>query len=131
MGRPRPPGQVRTRRNARRRPGAGRQAGLLDELLARLAHYKEKTLATRSKVRAALVYPVAIVAFAVLVTSIIMIWVVPSFKEVFGSFGAALPLPTLIVIAISDFLTKYWWMMAATVGGAGASLAAAIEGTRL
>lgn len=101
---------------------AGEQAGLLDELLARLAHYKEKTLATRSKVRAALVYPVAIVAFAVLVTSIIMIWVVPSFKEVFGSFGAALPLPTLIVIAISDFLTKYWWMLITTIGGAGAWL---------
>jgi type IV pilus assembly protein PilC len=101
---------------------AGEQAGLLDELLARLAHYKEKTLATRSKVRAALVYPVAIVAFAVLVTSIIMIWVVPSFKEVFSSFGAVLPLPTLIVIAISDFMTAYWWMLAATLGGASAWL---------
>jgi type IV pilus assembly protein PilC len=108
---------------------AGEQAGLLDELLARLAHCKEKTLATRSKVRAALVYPAAIVAFAVLVTSIIMIWVVPSFKEVFGSFGAALPLPTLIVIAISDFMTKYWWMLAATIGGAIAWLLRAWRGS--
>ncbi|WP_034296721.1 type II secretion system F family protein [Herbaspirillum sp. RV1423] len=96
---------------------AGEQAGLLDELLASLAHYKEKILETRSKVRAALVYPAAIVAFAVLVTSIIMIWVVPSFKEVFRSFGAELPLPTQVVIAISGFMTAYWWALAGMLGG--------------
>ncbi|WP_050479030.1 type II secretion system F family protein [Herbaspirillum rhizosphaerae] len=96
---------------------AGEQAGLLDEVLDSLAHYQEKTLALRSKVRAALTYPAAIVTVALLVTSIIMIWVVPTFKDVFSSFGAELPLPTRIVIALSDFMARYWWVLAALLGG--------------
>ena len=96
---------------------AGEQAGLLDEVLDSLARYQEKTLALKSKVRAALTYPAAIVTVATLVTSIIMVWVVPTFKDVFSSFGAELPLPTRIVIALSDFLAQYWWMLAALFGG--------------
>jgi type IV pilus assembly protein PilC len=92
---------------------AGEQAGLLDELLDNLAQHKEKTLAIKSQVRTALVYPVAIVACAILVTAVIMIWVVPSFKQVFSSFGADLPWPTLIVITLSDFMASYWWLLAA------------------
>ncbi len=93
---------------------AGEQAGILEELLARLATYKEKTLALRGKIRSAMFYPAAVLAVAVIVTAVIMIWVVPSFKSVFESFGAELPLPTLIVIWISDQVVAYWYMV---VGG--------------
>lgn len=98
---------------------AGEQAGLLDELLDRLARHKEKTLFIKSQVRTALIYPLAIVACAVLVTVIIMIWVVPSFKQVFSSFGASLPWPTLTVIAISDFLLAYWWLLTGLAAAGG------------
>jgi type IV pilus assembly protein PilC len=97
---------------------AGEQAGLLHELLDSLARHQEKMLALKSRIRAALVYPAAIVIVATLVTSIIMIWVVPTFKDVFSSFGAELPLPTRIVIALSDCMTAYWWLLAGIPGSA-------------
>ena len=90
---------------------AGEQAGILDTLLDRLATYQEKTLAIKGKVKKALFYPVTIVLVAILVVSIIMIWVVPSFKQVFTSFGADLPAPTLMVIAMSNFFVKYWYLL--------------------
>lgn len=98
---------------------AGEQAGLLDELLDNLASHQEKTLAIASQVRTALVYPLAIVMCAVLVTAVIMIWVVPSFKQVFASFGAALPWPTLVVIGLSDFMVAWWWLLASLAGAGG------------
>ncbi len=88
--------------------GAGEQAGILEDLLARLATYKEKTLALKGKIKSAMVYPAAVLAVAVIVTAVIMIWVVPSFKNVFESFGAELPLPTLLVIWLSDRFVEYW-----------------------
>ncbi len=91
--------------------GAGEQAGILEDLLTRLAIYKEKTLAIKAKIKSALVYPVAIMGVAFLVTAVIMIWVVPAFKEVFKSFGADLPAPTLMVMAISDFFVSYWYLI--------------------
>jgi type IV pilus assembly protein PilC len=87
---------------------AGEQAGILDDLLARLATYKEKTLALKGKINSAMFYPAAVLAVAVIVTAVIMIWVVPSFKSVFESFGAELPLPTLFVIWLSDQFVAYW-----------------------
>ncbi len=90
---------------------AGEQAGILEDLLARLATYKEKTLAIKSKIRGALFYPAAVLAVAFIVTSVIMIWVVPSFKSVFESFGAELPLPTLMVIWMSDRFVEYWYLL--------------------
>jgi type IV pilus assembly protein PilC len=90
---------------------AGEQAGILEELLARLAVYKEKTLAMKARIRSALTYPVAILAVALVVTAVIMIWVVPAFKEVFKSFGASLPAPTLAVMAVSDFVLEYGWLI--------------------
>lgn len=98
---------------------AGEQAGILETLLDRLATYKEKMLAIKSKIKAALFYPVAIIIVAFIITAVIMIFVIPAFKEVFKSFGADLPAPTLIVIAISDFFIDYWW---AIFGGIGASI---------
>lgn len=91
--------------------GAGEQAGILEDLLTRLAIYKEKTLAIKGKIKSALFYPVSILAVAFIVTAVIMIWVVPAFKSVFTSFGADLPAPTLIVMAISDFFVKYWYLI--------------------
>jgi type IV pilus assembly protein PilC len=91
--------------------GAGEQAGILEDLLTRLAIYKEKTLALKSKIKGALMYPCAIIAIAFIVTAVIMIWVVPAFKSVFSSFGANLPAPTLIVMGISDFVVQWWYII--------------------
>jgi type IV pilus assembly protein PilC len=90
---------------------AGEQAGILETLLDRLATYQEKTIAIKGKIKKALFYPIMIVFVAILVTAIIMVFVIPSFKQVFTSFGADLPAPTLIVIAISDFTLKYWYIL--------------------
>jgi len=96
---------------------AGEQAGILETLLDRLASYKEKILAIKSKIKAALFYPVAIIVVAFIITSVIMIFVIPSFKEVFRSFGADLPAPTLVVIAISDYFVKYWYVLFGVIFG--------------
>jgi type IV pilus assembly protein PilC len=96
--------------------GAGEQAGILDSLLDRLATYKEKILAIKSKIKSALFYPVAILVVAFVITAVIMIFVIPAFKQVFASFGADLPAPTLLVMAISDFFVDYWY---AIFGGIG------------
>lgn len=98
--------------------GAGEQAGILEDLLTRLAIYKEKTLAIKSKIKSALMYPVSILAIAFIVTAIIMIWVVPAFKSVFSSFGADLPAPTLIVMNISDFVVQWWYIIFGSIFGA-------------
>ena len=74
--------------------GAGEQAGILDTLLDRLATYKEKILAIKSKIKAALFYPMAVIAVAFIIVAVIMIFVIPAFKQVFTSFGADLPAPT-------------------------------------
>ena len=98
---------------------AGEQAGILETLLDRLAMYQEKTIALKGKIKKALFYPIAIILVAILVTAVIMIFVIPSFKSVFTSFGADLPAPTLIVIAMSDFFVKYWYVLLAIVFGGG------------
>ncbi|APR03888.1 type II secretion system F family protein [Thauera chlorobenzoica] len=90
---------------------AGEQAGILDNLLDRIATYKEKILAIKSKIKSALFYPAAVVVVAGLVISVMMLFVIPEFKNVFSSFGADLPTPTLMVIAMSDFFVAYWYLM--------------------
>lgn len=96
---------------------AGEQAGILESLLDRLATYKEKMLAIKSKIKSALFYPIAIIIVAFIITAVIMIFVIPAFKQVFTSFGADLPAPTLIVMAISDFFVSYWWAIFGSIGG--------------
>jgi len=96
---------------------AGEAAGILDQLLDRLAVYMEKTEAMKSKIKSALMYPISVLIVAFVVTAVIMIFVVPSFKEVFTSFGADLPAPTLVVIAISEYFVKYWWLIFGSIGG--------------
>ncbi|MES2018227.1 MAG: type II secretion system F family protein [Pseudomonadota bacterium] len=98
--------------------GAGEQAGILEELLTRLAVYKEKTIAIKAKIKSALMYPISILGIAFIVTAVIMIWVVPAFKTVFASFGADLPGPTLFVMAISEFFVAYWWAIFGGLFGA-------------
>ncbi|WP_153145618.1 type II secretion system F family protein [Dechloromonas sp. H13] len=96
---------------------AGEQAGILDTLLERLATYKEKILAIKSKIKSALFYPIAVIVVAFIITAVIMIFVIPAFKDVFKSFGADLPAPTLLVIAISDFFVAYWWAIFGIIFG--------------
>jgi type IV pilus assembly protein PilC len=96
---------------------AGEAAGILDSLLDRLATYKEKILAIKSKIKSALFYPIAVIVVAIVITAVIMIFVIPSFKEVFKSFGADLPAPTLMVIAMSDFMVGNWYLMFGILGG--------------
>jgi type IV pilus assembly protein PilC len=97
--------------------GAGEQAGILDTVLERLATYKEKILAIKSKIKSALFYPLAIVVVAFVITAVIMIFVIPAFKQVFTNFGADLPGLTLVVIAISDYFVEYWWLIFGATGG--------------
>ncbi len=97
---------------------AGEAAGILEGLLDRLATYMEKTEAIKSKIRSALMYPIAVIIVAFVVVAIIMIFVIPVFKEVFTSFGAELPGPTLFVMAVSEFFVKYWYLIIFGIGGA-------------
>jgi type IV pilus assembly protein PilC len=96
---------------------AGEQAGILETLLDRLATYKEKILAIKSKIKSALFYPIAIVVVAFIITAVIMIFVIPAFKEVFTNFGADLPAPTLFVMAVSDWFVAYWYIIFPVVIG--------------
>lgn len=99
--------------------GAGEAAGILDSLLDRLATYKEKIQAIKSKIKSALFYPVSIIVVAFVITAVIMIFVVPAFKELFSNFGADLPGPTLLLMAISDFFVDWWWAIFGSIGGGG------------
>lgn len=96
---------------------AGEQAGILEALLDRLATYKEKIQAIKSKIKSALFYPASIIVVAFIIVTIIMLFVIPAFKELFSGFGAELPTPTLIVMAISDFFVAYWWAIFGILGG--------------
>lgn len=96
---------------------AGEAGGILEALLERLALYQEKTMALKNKIKSALIYPVAVMVVAFVVLSVIMIFVIPAFKDVFTSFGADLPAPTLVVIAMSEFFVKYWYLIFGILGG--------------
>ncbi len=96
---------------------AGETSGMLDGVLDRLATYKEKILAIKAKIKSALFYPVSVIVVAIVVVWVIMVFVIPAFKEVFKSFGADLPAPTLIVMAISDWVVTYWWAVFLIGGG--------------
>ncbi|WP_431275428.1 type II secretion system F family protein [Variovorax ureilyticus] len=96
---------------------AGEAAGILEDLLDRLATYMEKTEAIKSKIKSALMYPTSVIVVAFVVVAIIMIFVIPAFKQVFTSFGADLPAPTLFVMGMSEFFVAYWWLIFGVVGG--------------
>ncbi len=93
---------------------SGEQSGALETIYDRIALYKEKAEALKSKIKKAMTYPIAVLVVATIVTSILLIFVVPTFAEIFGSFGAELPAFTLFVVGISNFMVAYWyWMLAA------------------
>lgn len=96
---------------------AGEAGGILEALLERLAIYQEKTMALKQKIKSALMYPIAVMVVAFVVLTVIMIWVIPAFKEVFRSFGADLPAPTLFVIAMSEFFVNWWYVIFGTLFG--------------
>jgi type IV pilus assembly protein PilC len=96
---------------------AGEAAGILEDLLDRLATYMEKTEAIKSKIKSALMYPTSVIVVAFVVVAIIMIFVIPAFKQVFTSFGADLPAPTLFVMGMSEFFVAYWWLIFGVLGG--------------
>jgi len=98
---------------------AGEAGGILEQLLDRLALYQEKTMALKNKIKSALTYPIAVLIVAFIVLAVIMIFVIPSFKDVFKSFGAELPAPTLMVIAMSEFFVAYWWLIFGVLIGGG------------
>jgi type IV pilus assembly protein PilC len=96
---------------------AGEAGGILEALLDRLAIYQEKTMAIKNKIKSALIYPIAVITVAFVVLAVIMIFVIPAFEDVFKNFGADLPAPTLVVIAISKIFVKYWYLIFGVGGG--------------
>jgi type IV pilus assembly protein PilC len=96
---------------------AGEAGGILEALLERLALYQEKTLAIKQKIKSALMYPIAVIVVAFIVLTVIMLFVIPAFEDVFKSFGGDLPAPTLVVIAMSKFFAQYWWAIFLFLGG--------------
>ncbi len=97
---------------------AGEHAGILDNILDKIATYKEKTEAIKAKIKKALTYPIAVIVVAFLITAVLMIFVIPEFKKLFGSFGADLPAPTKMVIAMSEFFQAYWYLIFGGIIGA-------------
>jgi type IV pilus assembly protein PilC len=95
---------------------AGEQSGALETMLDKLATYKEKTEALKAKVKKALFYPIAVLVVAFIVTTILLVFVVPQFKDLFDSFGADLPAMTLMVINLSEFMQAWWWAIAGGIG---------------
>ena len=98
---------------------SGEQSGALETIYGRIATYKEKSEALKSKIKKAMVYPISVLVIALVVTSILLIFVVPVFQEIFAGFGAELPAFTLMVIAISDFMQAYWYLGLAAIFGVG------------
>ena len=96
---------------------AGEAAGILDSLLDRLATYMEKMESVKSKIKSALMYPVGVLIVAFVVITVIMIWVIPAFKQIFASFGGELPWLTLRLIEISEIFTQYWYLLFGGLGG--------------
>lgn len=109
---------------------AGESAGILDTLLDRLALYMEKTEAIKRKIKSALNYPVGVMVVAGIVVAVIMLYVVPAFKEVFASFGSELPALTLLVIAISEFFVKYWLVIFGGLFGAFVFIARTLRASK-
>lgn len=100
---------------------AGEQAGTLETMLDKIATYKEKSESLKAKIKKALMYPIIVIVAAVVVSAILLIWVIPQFKDVFSSFGADLPAFTLFVIELSDWLTANWWIPLLAIIGIGYS----------
>jgi type IV pilus assembly protein PilC len=97
---------------------AGESAGVLDTVLDTIATYKENIETLKGKIKKALFYPAMVFAVAILVSAILLIFVVPTFQNLFKSMGADLPAFTLMIVAASNFMVQYWWLVILVVGGA-------------
>ena len=98
---------------------AGEASGELDNLLDKIATYKEKTESIKGKIKKALFYPAAVIVVAIVVTAILLIFVVPTFRDLFRSFGADLPAFTIMVINLSEFVQQWWWAVLLALVAAG------------
>jgi type IV pilus assembly protein PilC len=96
---------------------AGEHAGILEGILHKIATYMEKTEALKSKIKAALFYPAAVIVVAFVIVTILMIFVIPQFQELFSSFGADLPALTQVIINISKWFQEYWWLLGLGIAG--------------
>ena len=110
--------------------GAGEQAGVLESLLDKIATYKEKTEELKAKIKKAMFYPMAVMIVACIVTSILLIFVVPQFEQLFTSFGADLPAFTRVVVNMSEFLQAYWWIVFGIIAGVVVGLGQAKKRSR-
>src|SRR3954464_1639002 len=97
---------------------AGEAGGLLSEILDRLAGFLESSARLRKKIKSAMTYPVIVISIAFLITTFLIVRVVPVFGEIFKDFGAKLPAPTQFLIDLSDFLRAQWYFMVLGIGGA-------------
>ncbi|MDX2506980.1 MAG: type II secretion system F family protein, partial [Gammaproteobacteria bacterium] len=95
---------------------AGEQAGILDTILDKVATYKEKTEALKSKIKKAMFYPIAVIVVAIIVVTILLLFVIPQFEDMFSNFGAELPAPTMLVVNMSRFLQEWWWAVFGSSG---------------
>jgi type IV pilus assembly protein PilC len=95
---------------------AGESSGVLETVLETIANYKENIESIKGKIKKALFYPAAVIAVAIIVCGVLMVYVVPTFKETFVSFGADLPAFTSFVFGISDQMVKWWWLIAIIAG---------------
>ncbi len=102
---------------------AGEQAGILDDILQKVATYQEKIEAIKGKIKSALTYPAAVMVVAFIVTAILLIFVIPQFENMFKGFGAELPALTQFVVHLSHFFRDYWWLMFGGIGGGAAFIA--------
>ncbi len=98
---------------------AGENGGILDIILERLAKQMEKNMALKREVKTAMIYPGVVISAAIVVTTVLLVFVIPTFADLFADFGSALPLPTQIVINMSNFVVKWWYLIAGTLGGGG------------
>src|SRR5213594_1552042 len=96
---------------------AGEAGGILDTILQRLAQYIEKAVKLNGQVKSAMIYPVAVISIACIVVAVILWKVIPVFAALFKGLGAQLPMPTIIVIHLSNFIADYWWLIGITIGG--------------
>src|SRR5713101_3407413 len=96
---------------------AGEAGGILDTILQRLAQYIEKAVKLNSQVKSAMIYPVAVISIACIVVAVILWKVIPVFAALFKGLGAELPLPTVVVMHLSDFIVDYWWLVCLVIGG--------------
>ncbi|MCJ0825701.1 type II secretion system F family protein [Luteimonas sp. 50] len=97
---------------------AGETAGVLETVLDTIATYKENTESLKGKIKKALFYPATVIAVAIIVSAILLVFVVPQFRQVFQSFGADLPAFTVMILAASDFMIKWWWLILLIIVGA-------------